>query len=196
MHSFFVNHKYFPDNILIPKDESKLWIAFQEGDPQAYTEIYHRYIRDMYRYGSSLVTTSESFVLDCIQDVFTELWSKRERLSIPVNVKYYLLKALKTRIIHLLERKEKAYRPLADIDLELFELNETEIAEELETARDQQEKLEIFIRQLPNRQQEALKLRFVENLNYEQIGGMLQVNTQSAKNLVFRAIEKLRRMVL
>ncbi|WP_229203342.1 RNA polymerase sigma factor [Dyadobacter jejuensis] len=181
---------------MIPKDESKLWIAFQEGDPQAYTEIYHRYIRDMYRYGSSLVTTSESFVLDCIQDVFTELWSKRERLSIPVNVKYYLLKALKTRIIHLLERKEKAYRPLADIDLELFELNETEIAEELETARDQQEKLEIFIRQLPNRQQEALKLRFVENLNYEQIGGMLQVNTQSAKNLVFRAIEKLRRMVL
>ncbi|WAC12568.1 RNA polymerase sigma factor [Dyadobacter pollutisoli] len=172
--------------------EQELWIAFQHGDEEAYTKLYRLYIKDMYRYGSSLVTTSEAFVLDCIHDVFTELWVKRERLSVPDNVKYYLLKALKTRVMHLLERKERAFAPLSEVNIEMFEPTDLEILEELEVATSRQEKLRMLISKLPHRQQEAIKLRFIENLNYNQIGDILEMNTQSAKNLVFRAVEKLR----
>ena len=174
------------------KKEQELWIAFLNGDEESYAQLYELYIRDMYRYGSSLVTTSDAFVLDCIHDVFTEIWAKRGRLSVPDNVKYYLLKALKTRIMHLLGRKERSFKPLSEVDLSVFEPNDLEILEELEVANSRQERLKILVAQLPNRQQEALKLRFIENLNYEEIGNILEVNTQSAKNLVFRAIEKLR----
>ena len=55
----------------------------------------------MYRYGLSLVPVSEAFVLDCIHDVFAEIWAKKTRLTVPENVRYYLLKSLKTRILHL-----------------------------------------------------------------------------------------------
>lgn len=175
-----------------PNKEQILWMAFLNGDQESYTKLYELFIRDMYRYGTSLVTTSDAFVLDCIHDVFTEIWAKRSRLSVPDNVKYYLLKALKTRIMHLLERKERSFKPLSEVDLQIFEPNDLEIIEELEVANSRQERLKILIAQLPNRQQEALKLRFIENLNYNEIGDLLEVNTQSAKNLVFRAIEKLR----
>ena len=175
-----------------PNKEQILWMAFLDGDQESYTKLYELFIRDMYRYGTSLVTTSDAFVLDCIHDVFTEIWAKRSRLSVPDNVKYYLLKALKTRIMHLLERKERSFKPLSEVDLQIFEPNDLEIIEELEVANSRQERLKILIAQLPNRQQEALKLRFIENLNYTEIGDLLEVNTQSAKNLVFRAIEKLR----
>lgn len=175
-----------------PNKEQILWMAFLNGDQDSYTKLYELFIRDMYRYGTSLVTTSDAFVLDCIHDVFTEIWAKRSRLSVPDNVKYYLLKALKTRIMHLLERKERSFKPLSEVDLQIFEPNDLEIIEELEVANSRQERLKILIAQLPNRQQEALKLRFIENLNYTEIGDLLEVNTQSAKNLVFRAIEKLR----
>jgi RNA polymerase sigma factor (sigma-70 family) len=174
------------------KDEQKLWVAFQNGDEDAYTKLYKLFIRDMFRYGSSLVTTSDAFVLDCIHDVFTEIWAKRNRLSVPDNVKYYLLKALKTRIMHLLERKERSFKQLSEVDMSMFEPNDLEILEELELANSREERLKILIAQLPNRQQEALKLRYIENLNYSEIGSVLEVNPQSAKNLVFRAIEKLR----
>ena len=175
-----------------PNKEQILWMAFLNGDQESYTKLYELFIRDMYRYGTSLVTTSDAFVLDCIHDVFTEIWAKRSRLSVPDNVKYYLLKALKTRIMHLLDRKERSFKPLSEVDLQIFEPNDLEIIEELEVANSRQERLKILIAQLPNRQQEALKLRFIENLNYTEIGDLLEVNTQSAKNLVFRAIEKLR----
>jgi RNA polymerase sigma factor (sigma-70 family) len=178
------------------KTERELWLAFLDGDEDSYTQLYKLFIRDMYRYGTSLVTTSDAFVLDCIHDVFTELWAKRSKLSVPDHVKYYLLKALKTRIVHLLERKERSFRQLSEVDIEVFEPNDFEILEELNSANSRQERLKILIAQLPNRQQEALKLRFIENLDYSEIGNVLEVNTQSAKNLVFRAIEKLRGWII
>ncbi|MDR6806847.1 RNA polymerase sigma factor (sigma-70 family) [Dyadobacter sp. BE34] len=176
--------------------EQELWKMFQDGDEEAYTKLYRLYIKNMYRYGSSLVAASDAFVMDCIHDVFTEMWIKRERLSVPVHVKYYLLKALKTRIIHLLERKERPFTPLSEIDAEIFDPDDFEILEELDMAVSRQDKLNVLIAKLPQRQQEAIKLRFIENLNYSQIAEILQMNTQSAKNLVFRAIEKLRGWII
>ena len=87
--------------------EQNLWEEFQAGDESAYTRLYRLHIKAMYRYGMSLVPVSEAFVFDCIHDVFAEIWIKRQRLSIPENVRYYLLKCLKTRIIHLLQRQDR-----------------------------------------------------------------------------------------
>lgn len=178
-------------------NEQQLWQAFQKGDEGAYTQLYQLHIKAMYRYGMSLVAVSESFVLDCIHDVFTELWAKRDRLSTPDNTRYYLLRSLKNRIMHLLERKERPLTPLLETDYDaLWAEPDTELLDALETADNQQQRLQRLIAQLPPRQQEALKLRFVENMNYDQIGAILAVNQQSAKNLVFRAIEKLRRLII
>ncbi len=94
--------------------------------------------------------------------------------------------------MHQLERKERIFKPLSDINDLIFEANDLEILEELENAKSRQDRLKILITQLPTRQQEAIKLRFIENMDYNQIGNILDVNTQSAKNLVSRAIEKLR----
>ncbi|MCX6213119.1 sigma-70 family RNA polymerase sigma factor [Spirosoma sp.] len=179
-------------------NEQQLWAAFQSGNEEAYTQLYQLHIRAMYRYGMSLVAVSEAFVLDCVHDVFTELWAKRNRLTTPNNIRHYLLKALKNRIMHLLERKERYNKSLdeADYDVLWTEPNELEIREELEAANTRQQRLQRLIAQLPPRQQEALKLRFVENMNYNQIGEVLDVNQQSAKNLVFRAVEKLRDWII
>lgn len=179
-------------------NEQENWQAFQRGDEQAYTQLYQRHVRAMYRYGMSLVPASEAFVLDCVHDVFTELWVKRTRLTIPDNVRFYLLKSLKIRIISLLERKEKPTRTLSDEEFENLwaEPNQLELLEELEAVSNRQERLQLLVAQLPPRQQEALKLRFVENMDYNQIGEVLDINQQSAKNLVFRAVEKLRSWIV
>lgn len=45
---------------------------------------------------------------------------------------------------------------------------------------------------LSPRQKEAIYLKFVSNLSYEEISKVMQMNYQSARNLVFRGLEKLR----
>jgi RNA polymerase sigma-70 factor (ECF subfamily) len=174
--------------------EIEQWKALQMGDETAYTALYGRHVQAMYRYGMSLVPVSEAFVFDCIHDVFTEIWVKRSRLSVPVNVRFYLLHALKIRILHLLQRKERPTKPFnaADFDNLWAEPSSEEILMTKEDSQTRKELVEKLMAQLPPRQQEALRLRFVEEFDYGEIGEALDINRQSAQNLVFRAVEKMR----
>lgn len=175
-------------------NEHNLWKSFQEGDEEAYTLIYSMFVKTMFRYGMSLVPVSEAFVLDCIHDVFTEIWIKREKLSVPENIKYYLLKSLKTRILHLLKRQEKPSTSLSDINYEDLwqEPSAEEVFAENEWTENREKIIGKLIKELPHRQQEALRLRYMENMDFEQVAEIMEVNRQSAQNLVYRAIEKLR----
>ena len=180
--------------MILDGDETILWQAFQQGDEVAYTTLYREHIKAMYRYGMSLVPASEAFVFDCIHDVFTEIWIKRERLAVPDNIRYYLLKSLKNRILHLLQRKEKITQSLDHQDFEdlWFEPSPEETFALVEDTQNREELVRKLISQLPPRQQEVLRLRYIEDLDYKEIGEILSVNSQSAQNLVFRAVEKLR----
>ena len=170
------------------------WQNFLEGDEMAYTALYRTHVQAMYRYGMSLVSVSEAFVFDCIHDVFTEIWAKRQRLSVPQNVRYYLLHALKIRILHLLQRKEGRTDPISQTDFDNLwaEPSPEDLFMDKEDSRNKQELVQKLIAQLPPRQQEALRLRFVEAFDYNEIGETMDMNRQSAQNLVFRAVEKLR----
>jgi RNA polymerase sigma factor (sigma-70 family) len=72
--------------------------------------------------------------------------------------------------------------------------------EEILTLKEESESREALvarlIAQLPYRQQEAVRLRYVENMDYGQIASILEVNRQSAQNLVHRAVEKLRQWLI
>lgn len=174
------------------------WVAFQQGDEEAYTALYRAHVRAMYRYGMSLVSVSEAFVFDCIHDVFTELWAKKERLSVPDSVRYYLLRSLKNRILHLIQRQQGPQRPVAQLDFDDLwaEPSAEDLLAEREETQHREARVQKLVAQLPPRQQEALRLRFVEELDYGQIAELLAINRQSAQNLVFRAVEKLREWVL
>ncbi|MCF0063805.1 sigma-70 family RNA polymerase sigma factor [Dyadobacter chenwenxiniae] len=180
------------------KDEVTLWKELLAGDKDAYTAIYGLHVKAMYRYGMSLVSISEDFVLDCIHDVFLEVWVKRDRLAVPDNIRLYLFVALKNRVLHLLKRQE---RPQMFVVQDNFEdLWSDPSAEDIQIQKEEsvnnEAMLNRLVLQLPPRQQEAIRLRFVENMGYQEIGQVLDVNTQSANNLVFRAIEKLRGWIM
>ena len=67
--------------------------------------------------------------------------------------------------------------------------------EDEENAPDEEtkEKFERIVNLLSNRQKEAIYLRFHAEMSYEEISEVLGINYQSARNLVHRSIEKIRR---
>jgi RNA polymerase sigma factor (sigma-70 family) len=113
-------------------------------------------------------------------------------------VRYYLLKALKIRVLHLLQRQEKPSQSLSSLDFEDLwaEPSSEENYALLEESHNRQELIKKLVSQLPPRQQEALRLRFVEEMDFNEIAEMLSMNRQSAQNLVGRAVEKLRKWLL
>ncbi len=171
------------------------WEAFKKGDVDAYALIYSENVSAMYRYGMSLASISEYFVFDCIHDVFTEIWAKRTTISTPVNVKSYLFRALKNRMQNQILRRESKFTHLNDDNFD--DLWDEAVSEELDMDQfdslSKEELINRLINQLPPRQQEALRLRFIENLEFSEVANVMSINRQSAQNLVLRAVEKLRK---
>ena len=64
--------------------------------------------------------------------------------------------------------------------------------EESENEDDIKEKFEQVMNMLNPRQKEAIYLRFQLGLSYEEISELLQINYQSARNLIHRSISKIR----
>ncbi len=62
-----------------------------------------------------------------------------------------------------------------------------------ETDKQRNQQLQTAIETLSPRQREALYLRFYQNLSYEEIANIMNVEQQSAYNLIFRGVEALRK---
>src|SRR5690606_14004714 len=98
------------------KEEVVLWKAFRGGDEVAFSEIARKYYRSLFGYGIKFSSDRE-FVKDCIQDLFMELWSKRESIGDTDFVKFYLFKSLR-RKIHKESLRNQWIEDGVDIDAE------------------------------------------------------------------------------
>lgn len=63
----------------------------KKGDHTAFTEIYNRYHKQIYRYLISLVK-SPQLAEDLVHEVFLKLWNAREKLDIQNNFASYLFR--------------------------------------------------------------------------------------------------------
>lgn len=174
-------------------DDSILWSELRAGDEKAFSVLFEKYYEHLVRYGNSFSNHSEK-VQDCIQDVFADIWLYKHSLSDNCNVKAYLLSSVRKRIARLQER-DHIFRKIASTNTIEF-LFDFSIEHQLiidESSADKVNKLNKLINLLPSRQKEALYLRYHQGLSVEQIAEMLDVNYQSANNLLHRALLNLRK---
>lgn len=174
-------------------DDLTVWNSMKQGDEMAFSLLFEKYYSDLVRYGNSLCSYNDK-VQDCVQDVFTEIWLYREKLSEEIIVKAYLLSCVRKRIAKLYQ-KDKIFRNSSKVDaIEfLFDFSiEHQIISDEATANKVLQ-LNTLLNNLPSRQKEALYLRYHQGLSVDQIAEMLGVNYQSATNLIFRAVQNLRK---
>ena len=173
-------------------DSIKQWTLYLEGNDSAYAWLYSHYVQELFQYGCRF-TRDEELVKDSIQDVFSKLYQNRDKISLPENVRFYLMHALKNNLINKFEKKQ-GYLFLSDFfssDYE-FELSveETFITKEKEAST--QQFIKEMLSELSPRQKEIIYYRFFEGLDYPEICQLMGLNYQSAYNLVQRSLIKLR----
>lgn len=170
--------------------DKKIWNNLRSGDQNALEEIYKTYFSELYSYGKRLCQ-DESTVEDCIQELFEELWNRREKLSETDAIKPYLFVSLKRKVFHTV----KKIRKTTDTELEEkyfdVELSIDEILIAAETTTEQKNNLQSAFNELSDRQKEILYLKYYSEMDYEEISRIMDLNYQSARNLVSRAIQKL-----
>jgi RNA polymerase sigma factor (sigma-70 family) len=174
-------------------EDSTLWSSLKAGDEKSFSILFEKYYSDLIRYGNSFSPFKEK-VQDCVQDVFADVWIYRQSLSNSVVVKAYLLSCVRKRIARLQERDYIFMKTSTTDSIEfLFDFSiEHQLISDEESAL-KVAHLNSFLNNLPARQKEALYLRYHQGLTVEQIAELLQINYQSANNLLHRALLQLRR---
>lgn len=168
-----------------------LWVQFWGGNEMAFSQLYCLCFDDLLAYGRRVGGGNE-MVEDLIQDLFLKLYQKKIILEDNTKLRSFLFRALKNLIYNQLLRNAKL-QSLPDYDF-AFDLDYT-IDEQLSWMHDQglSDEVHHILKGLTGRQKEIIYLRFIHEMSFEEISEIMKINIQSARNLLFRSMEKIRK---
>ncbi|WP_303319093.1 sigma-70 family RNA polymerase sigma factor [Flavivirga abyssicola] len=177
----------------IQNEFERVWIEFVNGDKAAFTSIYNSNVDALFSYGMKL-NSNKNFVKDCIQDVFLDIYEHRKQISMPRNIKFYLFKALKNNMFRELKKERKKSSLPEDENMSFFtDYNIETKTIDIEVEKHQKELVAKIIKELTPKQQEILYLRFAKGFSYIEISEISDINHNSVRKQVYRAIKKLRK---
>jgi len=173
-------------------NESELWSLFLQGDKHAFSDIFLAFHDDLYRYGIRLSRDQET-VNDCIQNLFLKLWKNRDNLKPVRDLKPYLFRSLRNHIIDILELEKQTFainREVEDLDIVEFSAEDFIISGQIE--KETQDKIIYLLNQLPPRQRDIIYLRYFEEMEFETIAKVMNMNVQSVRNSICRSLQLMR----
>jgi len=169
------------------------WRAFVAGDERIFERVYHTFFDAFYNYGRKY-TSNTALVEDTIHDLFVRFWKNRANLNEPPSLKNYLFRAFRN---HMFDRLRVDGKYVTDElgDHYKFDLapspEETRVMNEHEKAVHTQ--LATAMKQVSDRQREALFLRFYAALSYEEIAATMGITVKATYKLMARSIDAMRK---
>ncbi|MDR2473735.1 MAG: sigma-70 family RNA polymerase sigma factor [Tannerella sp.] len=156
-----------------------------------FSDIYQQYFDAMYGYGIGLGFSHDDCI-DAIHDVFCHLF-EHQSLDNVNNTKYFLFKCLRNKLLN--NRRDgnienKIYLEERHFDIKVSMMDSI-LAKERQILITQ--KIESLLNTLTARQREAVYLRYMQEMEYEDIAQMMNMTSDSVKQLVHRAIQSMRK---
>jgi len=158
------------------------------SDELAFKEIYQRYWKGLYFSALHKINNSE-IAEDIVQNVFTDLWEKREKHSIQ-NISAYLETAVKYQVINYIKSaiSKKAHLSIVG-EKQKAEENNTDLfllVQELNTAIDK------AISQLPQKTQTIFRLSRFEQHSNKEISHIMDLSEKAVEYHISQSLKSLR----
>ena len=169
-----------------------LWESFRKGDKAAFAALFRQHYETLCRYGGQFTTDTE-LLEDSIQELFIELWQAKSNTPV-LSVKAYLLKSLKYKLLKVFRQKGRLL-PLTENDDISFEWSHENFLIAQQESAEKKERVLDALGQLSNRQKEIIYLKYYQNLSYEEVSEIMNINYQVARNLLYQAIKSLKTLL-
>lgn len=159
----------------------------QDGDVLAFKEIFELLSNKLFAYALSH-TKSRDDALDIVQETFIELWGALPRFSYKSDESFYgfVFIILKRRLARYYDKNSKVKQVPFD---------EEYVTESYEMEVEDYRHMHKFVKRLPFRYQEVLRLRYWADLPFKAIAEALDTNEQTAKVWHHRALQQLQELL-
>jgi RNA polymerase sigma factor (sigma-70 family) len=173
-----------------------LWSKMKQGDPKALKEIYDLHIHELENYCKKF-TKDVELIEDALHDMFVQIWQKRDTIGHTDSIMSYLCVSLRRDLI---KRVNKATLTTSIENTEKMDINFSISAEDImiheENKEDDKAKLQKAFEHLSHRQREAIYLKYYNEMSYEEICTVMDINYQSVRNLISKGILLLREKIV
>ncbi|MBC7417160.1 MAG: RNA polymerase sigma-70 factor [Pedobacter sp.] len=143
----------------------------------------------LYRFAISLVQCNEA-AEEIVHDVLVSLWKRRNTFDEITNLNTYLYVSIKNLSLNYLRDQDKLKR----MDIETLYDKSTYISidpESLLIKKEQIERLNTLINNLPLRCKMVFKLIKVDGLKYKEAAALLNISTKTVENQLAIAFKKI-----
>lgn len=195
-YDYFENLSQRPKKMNTPSEvsETQDLQRLRQGDTEALRRLFDRHypllLGDIYAY-----LPDEDTCKDLAQDVFVELWRKREEIDIHTSLRAYLRRAAVNRALNRIKSNRRTVlEDTADwqdrADTSQRDIGQKHEQEHLETV------LHRAIEQLPEKCRLVFSLSRFEHLSHREIADQLGISTKTIENQITKAMRLLREAML
>lgn len=170
--------------------DSELIELLQHGNDDAFTELYNRYWNKLFFIAATRLknfTDAE----EVVQDIFLDLWNRRELLALTSTLASYLAVAVKYRVINVMAKRNRQAR------YDIYAVNHLSIAdestEEWLNFEELKMRLSKLVAQLPEKCRLVYQLSREAGYSQKQIAKELDISEKTVESHIGRAIKNLRK---
>ncbi|MFC3199628.1 RNA polymerase sigma factor [Parapedobacter deserti] len=163
----------------------------RDDNPKAFDRLVDTYWEDLYRQ-AYVRLRDQAEAEDLVQDLFAELWERRNTVTITTSWSAYLRSALKYKVI-----KRAALRQLHQSSMEHLVLHMEQFEDkilDLLSAGEVHQTLDAAVARLPENMRKIFLMR-ASHLTVAQVAEALGLSEQTVKNNNSEALRRLRRVI-
>lgn len=169
--------------------DSELRTLLKEGNQSAYTEIYQRYHYLMFVFSFKKLR-DEDLAKDFVQDLFLNLWNRKEGLQDDGKLSAYLYTALRNKMLDYFAH-QKTYNKYLEF-LTNYHLVKEEKTDHLIREKELASYIEKEIQALPKKMRLIFELSRKEHLNRKEIAKELDTSEHNVAKQITNALRILR----
>lgn len=170
-----------------------VWEKFLNGDETAFLELYNQHYLGLINYGRLIVEDRE-FVNECLTDMLIDFWKKRATLPQVEHVRSYLMTSFRRAILQQLQSEKKRGIKHAELGLleEDYQASYEEHLIRIQSDSKLKSRLARAMAKLTERQVELIRLKFFEDLDYDEIADRCGITKRTAYNIIYDALKVLK----
>ena len=160
-----------------------------------YKALFRKYYPSLIFYATRLVGGEEAE--DVVQDVFVELWRRKDSIEIGDQIQAFLYRAVYTRALNVLKHRnvEDGYcAAMEEINQKRAEFYQPDNNEIIRRIEDRELRKEIYnaINELPDKCRMVFKLSYLHDMKNKEIADTMGVSLRTVEAHMYKALKLLR----
>lgn len=160
----------------------------RKGDKNAFETVFKSYYRILCSYANQIIADSDNSE-EIVQEIFFQLWQKKEFLFIETSLKSYLFRAVHNSCINFIKHNKikKAYSS------NYLHQNETSGSQyNLDESDELKDLIGKAVEQLPPERKKVFMMIRYEDRKYQEVADILGISVKTVENQMGKAMQFLR----